>query len=212
MMRGSSSPRPPGLPIDLGRQWPQTTALQVAFRRRDPDRFGAPPQRIEIGRTPGVIGGYRLDVLSVFIVTVGAAELLVTVVPSQPVLRGLKPGFRIAMVQESEQVQRAVTGFLVKEVMPATIAVNDKAAVVAYAPFAIRLFIASAKMLGRDLDSPAVEPRCPFSRKSMSGSGGLHAGHGCIDFFRGWDERVSEPQGFPSAMAGCHRPGTAGHR
>ena len=105
-MRASSSPRrfaPPGLPIDLGRQWPQTTALQVVFRRRDPDRFGGPPQRIDIGRTPGVIGGYRLDVLSVVILTVGAAELLVTVVPSQPVLRGLKPGFRLAMVQESEQ-------------------------------------------------------------------------------------------------------------
>ena len=76
--------------------------------------------------------------------------------PSQPVLRSLKPGFRFAMVQESEQTQRAVTGFLVEEVMPATLGVHDEAAVVADEPFAIRLFIDSAKMLGRDLDSPAA--------------------------------------------------------
>ena len=203
-MRASSSPRrfgPPQLPIDLGRQWPQTTALQVVFRRRDPDRFGAPPQRIDIGRTPGVIGGYRLDVLSVVIVTVGAAKLLVTVVPSQPVLRGLKPGFRLAMVQESEQTQRAVTGFPVKEVMPATLGVNDEAAVVADEPFAIRLFIDSAKMLPSDLDNPVVEPGFAFSRKPMSGSASLLAGHGCVDFFRGSGERASEPEVPPAATA-----------
>ena len=40
----------------------------------------------------------------------GAAELPVAVVPGQPVPRGFERGFRVVMVQMSEQAQRAVAG------------------------------------------------------------------------------------------------------
>ena len=54
----------------------------------------------------------------------------------QPSLCRLERALRVVMVQVSEQAQRAVTSLLVDVVVPATITVNDEAAVVADAPFA----------------------------------------------------------------------------
>jgi hypothetical protein len=128
------------------------------------------PQRFNIRLAPGFIGGDCLGAFVVLAVAIGAAKLPIALVLGQPSLCRLERGLRVVMVQISEQAERAVTSLLVDVVLPATIAVNDEAAVVADAPFGIRLFRGdAAKLLGRDLDNPAVDTSYVLSRKPVRG-------------------------------------------